>query len=54
MEGVYVDVNLPPLGFQAFAPGVPGRGPMFSARKRLNLPGEVPAEPAGVSEADLY
>jgi len=27
---------------------------MFSARKRLNLPGEVPAEPAGVSEADLY
>ena len=54
MEGTYIDVNLPPVGFQAFAPGVPLRGPMFSARKRLQLPGEGPAEPAGVAEPDLY
>ena len=54
MEGTYVDVNLPPVGFQAFAPGVPLRGPMFSARKRLHLSGEGPAQPAGVAEAELY
>ena len=44
----------PPVGFQAFAPGVALRGPMFSARKRLHLSGEGPAEPAGAAEPDLY
>jgi len=27
---------------------------MFSARKRLHLSGEGPAQPAGVAEAELY
>jgi Domain of unknown function (DUF4188) len=53
MEAIYDDVNLPGLGFQAFAPAVPARGPMFSARTRLRLAGEAPAQPAGVTEQDL-
>ena len=53
MEAIYDDVNRPPLGFQGFAPDIPARGPMFSARKRLHVPGDTPAQPAGVAEADL-
>lgn len=54
MEGIYDDVNRPAVGFQAFAPSVPARAAMFSARKRLHLPGETLTQPAGVTEADLY
>ena len=54
MEAVYNDVNQPPVGFQAFAPDIPARGSMFSARKRLRMAGETPAQPAGVGEPDLY
>jgi hypothetical protein len=54
MEAIYDDVSRPPLGFQAFAPTVPARGPMLAARTRLGLPGEVSAHPAGVDERDLY
>ena len=54
MEAIYDDVNLPSLGFQAFAPNVPARGGMFSARTRLRVPGETPVQPAGVTEPDLY
>ena len=54
MEAVYDDVNAPPLGLQAFAPGVPARGPMFSARTRAAAPGDAPAPPAGVAERELY
>jgi hypothetical protein len=38
-EAVYVDVPVP-LGFAAFAPAAPAHGSMFSARKRLKLPGD--------------
>jgi fumigallin biosynthesis monooxygenase-like protein len=54
MEAIYDDVNRPPLGFQAFAPSVLARGPMFSARNRLHVAGETPAQPASASEQDLY
>jgi Domain of unknown function (DUF4188) len=54
MEAIYDDVNLPQLGFQAFAPTVQARGPMFAARTRLRLPHEAPAQPPGVTERDLY
>ena len=54
MEASYDDVNRPALGLQAFAPGVPARGPMFAARTRLHLPDETPAQPTGVTERDLY
>jgi len=54
MEAIYDDVNQPPVGFQAFAHGLPARGPMFAARTRLRLPDEAPAQPAGVAERDLY
>src|SRR5437899_972424 len=54
MEAIYDDMNRPPLGLQAFAPDIPARGPMFSARKRLHVAGETPAQPAGVAEPDLY
>ena len=53
MEGVYADLNLPPVGFQGFAPSLPARGGMFSARQRLRLAGETPAQPSGVAESDL-
>jgi len=54
MEAIYDGVNQPPVGFQTFAPGVTARGPMFSARTRLRLPDEAPAQPAGVAKRDLY
>ncbi len=53
MEAIYDDMNLPPIGFQGFAPNVPAKGGMFSARTRLKVAGETPEQPAGVSEADL-
>jgi hypothetical protein len=54
MEAVYDDVTGPPVGLQAFAPVVPARGPMFSARKRQGLSSEAPAQPEGFAERDLY
>jgi hypothetical protein len=53
MEAVYDDVPGRPVGFQAFAPGVPARGSMFSARGRLRVPGATPPQPAGVTEEEL-
>jgi Domain of unknown function (DUF4188) len=53
MEGIYDDVKNP-LGFQAFAPSVSARGSIFSARRRLGIAGEVPVQPEGVSEQDVY
>jgi hypothetical protein len=54
MEAIYDDVNTPLPGFMAFAPSVPARGRMFSARRRLDISGESPAQPTGVAEADLW
>lgn len=54
MEAVYDDVGLPPIGFQNFAPNVPARGPMFSARARAHRTGETPPQPEGMREPDLY
>lgn len=48
MEGVFDDMNVQ-VGFQAFAPNVDARGSVFSARRRLGVPGIVPAPPDGVS-----
>ena len=53
MEAVYDDINLPAIGFQAFAPGLLARGAMFSARSRARIAGETPAPPTGVGEQDL-
>jgi hypothetical protein len=39
MESIYDDLPIP-VGFLQFAPRVPARGPMFSARKRAGVPGE--------------
>jgi hypothetical protein len=54
IEAIYDDVTGRPAGLQAFAPAVAAKGPMFSARKRVGLPDEPPAQPAGVAERDLY
>jgi hypothetical protein len=54
MEAIYDDMNLPPVGFLAFAPIVPARGPMFAARTRMGRGSESPAPPAGAAEHDLY
>jgi hypothetical protein len=53
MEGVYCDMNKPPIGFQGFAPGLPARGAMFSARERLEMAGETPPQPQGYSDTEL-
>jgi hypothetical protein len=52
IEAVYVDMPKP-VGMMHFAPVVPARGTMFSARKRLERGGE-PREPAPVGEGELY
>jgi hypothetical protein len=51
IEAVYVDVA-PRVGLAAFAPAVPARGAMFSARKRAGLAGDPAAAP--ISEQELY
>jgi hypothetical protein len=48
MEAIYDDLHVP-LGFSAFAPIEPARGPMFNARRRLGVAGE-PAIPTPVPE----
>jgi hypothetical protein len=53
MEGIYDDAKHP-IGFQAFAPSLPARGSVFSARRRLGIAGEVPVQPEGMSEQDVY
>jgi hypothetical protein len=52
MEAVYVDISVP-IGFSAFAPVVPARGAMFSARRRLSLSDEATTD-APLSEDDIY
>lgn len=52
MEAVYVDVTQD-VGFLRFAPIVPARGPMFSARGRLHREGAL-ATPQPLTEKDLY
>jgi len=52
VECVYVDMDAP-VGMARFAPVIPARGPMFSARKRAGMGGEA-QDPGAVSEADLY
>jgi hypothetical protein len=51
MESVFID--MPPVGFARFAPAVPARGTMFSARRRLGRAEESKLPPA-VSEDALY
>lgn len=50
MEAIYDDVPRP-LGFAAFAPVVPARGPMFGAATRS---GKDHAAAAAVEEKELY
>jgi hypothetical protein len=51
MEAVYVDMNAP-VGLARVAPTQPARGPMFSARSRVGLPGSATAE-VPVAEEEL-
>lgn len=53
MEAIYDDV-LSPIGFARFAPTLPAKGGRFSARRRLDVQGEAPPAPEGLSETDLY
>jgi hypothetical protein len=52
MEAVYDDLPQS-IGFMRFAPVIPARGPMFSARQRVHMAG-TPSNPAPVGEAELY
>lgn len=40
MEAIYADIHTP-VGFTAFAPLIPARGGMFSARNRVGREGEA-------------
>jgi len=51
MEAIYDDLRQP-TGFLRFAPAQAARGPMFSARQRLGVPGNAPTASA-VSESEL-
>jgi hypothetical protein len=51
-EAVYVEMRTP-TGMARFAPAMPTRGALFSARKRAGLPGETRA-PEAVSEREFY
>ena len=53
MEAIYDDIAGKPIGFQAFAPNVAARGPMFSARNRLRVAGDTPPQPQGMTESEL-
>jgi hypothetical protein len=50
-EAIYDDIPQP-IGMMAFAPLVPARGPMFSARARAARAGHAPD--AVIAEDDLY
>jgi hypothetical protein len=50
MEAIYDDVPRP-VGLAQFAPGVPARGAMFGARRRLGVPGEPDLPPAVPEDA---
>ena len=52
VEAVYVDMK-EHVGLAKFAPVVSARGAMFSARKRVGLPGEAGGQGA-VTEEQLY
>jgi hypothetical protein len=52
VEAVYVDMSTP-IGMARFAPVVPARGAMFSARKRSAMAGEATA-PEAIAEEDFY
>ncbi len=54
IEAIYDDVGDAKFGLKAFAPNVPARGTMFSARSRASQQGQPPSAPAGTGEADLY
>lgn len=52
IEAVYVDMETP-TGMARFAPVIPARGAMFSARKRSAVAGEA-AAPEAVTEEEFY
>jgi hypothetical protein len=52
MEAVYVDMK-ERVGLARFAPVLPARGPMFSARRRAGLAGEGSSQSA-VTEEEFY
>ena len=51
MEAIYDDIPKP-IGFAAFAPLVPARGPMFGSASRSGS--ASPSHPPVLSESDLY
>jgi hypothetical protein len=53
MEGMYVEMKPGPFGFMRFAPVVPARGSMFSARQRAQIEGTA-RDAAPLSEPELY
>jgi hypothetical protein len=51
MEGNFIDMNLPAVGFQGFAPALPAEGARASARQRLGMRGEAPPQPDAAERA---
>jgi hypothetical protein len=52
IDAIYDDTGTP-LGLGKFAPELPARGAMFSARRRAGRAEQTPPEPV-IAEADLY
>jgi hypothetical protein len=52
IEAIYDDTEVP-LGMGKFAPELPARGAMFSARRRAGRAEQPPPEPV-IAEAELY
>jgi hypothetical protein len=50
-EAIYDDIPAP-IGMMRFAPNHPARGPMFSARQRIQAPGDAHVAPP-VGESDV-
>jgi hypothetical protein len=53
MEAVYADMPKP-IGLLAVAPATAARGAAYSARQRLGLAGQTPAQPEGMAEREIY
>ncbi|MGQ0442324.1 MAG: monooxygenase family protein [Methylophilaceae bacterium] len=54
MEAVYDNMTPPNTGFMNFAPIIPAKGGMFSARSRNKVPGAGALQPEGTSEQEIY
>ena len=54
IDAIYDDIIPAGTGLMGFAPVIPAKGPMFSARGRGKVPGADAIAPAGTLEKEIY